>query len=475
MQPIRFISTLLFLSLPFFSSAQNKFATGLDFNDAAYQQAPKKAKLTRALSVLPAKASIKQYAPYPKSQEQFGTCVAWSSAYCGRTIVEAVKNNWTDRNFITAHAYSPAFLFRLLEPNDAVCKGGASVETAFNLMKNTGNIPFADVSAECVPAVSSQQLSVAAGSKIKDYVRLFDVGATDNLKVQAVKKSISEKSPVVIGMLCAPSFFTATNCWLPTEQPLTTYGGHALCVVGYDDGMYGGAFEIQNSWGPYWGTQGYIWIRYADFAHFVRYAYEFVDPPVLAPDVPDLSGEIKLVLSTNQQMPANLLVSTRGLKVVSAKRTPEPLTIYQTTQAYTSGTNFRIYISNNQPAYVYAISSDLSNEVTKIFPYEDGISAALSYKKNDVAIPDEDHYIQFDEKPGKDFLCVLYSKNELNINQLITQIGTQTGSFNERVYKTISNKLVDADDITFSNDKIAFNGKSNGKDVIALMVELDHK
>jgi hypothetical protein len=472
---IRPLFIVVLLCVGFYGRAQAQYATGLDFDDAGYQQVPKKATLTRALTVLPAQASIKQYAPYPKNQEQYGTCVAWSGAYCGRTIIEAIKNNWTDRNFITANAFSPAFLFRLLEPNDAVCKGGANVEEAFNLMKNRGAIPFTSLPVLCVPALTADQLNLAGNAKIKDFVRLFDISAGENLKIQSVKKSIAEKNPVVIAMLVAQSFYTAKNYWQPVEAPAANMGGHAMCVVGYDDAMYGGAFEIQNSWGQTWGNQGYIWIRYADFANFVKYAFEFVDPPVIAPNLPDLSGEIRLALAGNTEMPANLLVSTRGLKVVSANKTPQPLTIYKTSGAYTAGTNFRIYLSNDQPAYVYAISSDLSNEITKIFPYEDGISAALSYKKNAVAIPDEDHFIQFDGKPGTDYLCVLYSKNELNINQLISQIGAQTGTFNERVYKALGTRLVNPADITFSSDKIAFKGISKGKEVIAMMVELDHK
>jgi C1A family cysteine protease len=47
-----------------------------------------------------------------------------------------------------------------------------------------------------------------------------------------------------------------------------------MCVIGYDDDMYGGAFEIQNSWGTGWGNDGYIWISYGTFAAFVNQAYE---------------------------------------------------------------------------------------------------------------------------------------------------------------------------------------------------------
>ncbi len=450
-------------------------ARGMDVDDQAYQKAPKKARLTRALDILPSKASIKAYAPYPKSQEQFGTCAAWASAYCGRTMIDAIKNNWTDRDFITKNAYSPAFLFRLLRPDDGSCVGGSVIEYAFQIMKTKGSIPFNSLPVLCVPSIDETQLATAGESKLKDYARLFDVGASESFKIQAVKKSLSEKKPVVIGMLCPSSFDYAVNCWQPTEQPLSSLGGHAMCVIGYDDEQYGGAFEIQNSWGLNWGNKGYIWIKYSDFARFVKYAYEFVDLPDVKPDVPDLAGAVKLVLSTGEQMPVNLLVSTRGLKVVTAASTNQPLTIYRTADSYNSGTNFRIYISNNQPAYVYAISSDLSNQVTKIFPYDDNTSAALTYKKNDVALPDEDHYVQFDNQSGKDFLCVLYSRNELNINDLITAIGTKAGTFNQRIYSVLTDKITDPANITFSSDNISFKGKTNGKDIVALMVEMDHK
>ena len=161
--------------------------------------------------------------------------------------------------------------------------------------------------------------------------------------------------------------------------------------------------------------------------------------------------------------------------MVTANKTKEPVTIYQTANAYTSGTNFRIYISNDQPAYVYAISSDLSNRDAVIFPYDKTISAALTYKKNDVAIPDEDHFIQFDENPGKDFLCVLYSRTELDINGLIKKISAAQGTFNERIFTVMGDRMVDPSNIRFTNDQIAFQAYSKGKDVIALMVELDHK
>lgn len=456
-------------------SVQAQYVKGMDFNDEAYAVIPQKAKLTRSLTLLPSSASIKAYAPTPRSQGQHGTCTTWAVAYCGKTIVEAIKNNWTDKKTITENAYAPAFLFRMLKPDDNSCVGGSVIAYAFDIMKMQGAIYYKDLPVTCTPSITAGQLAQAASAKIKDYMRLFDVTASEQLKIQSVKKSIAEKKPVVFGMLCPNSFMTAKEVWQPTEEPLTSQGGHAMCVVGYDDEKFGGAFEIQNSWGTNWGNMGYIWIKYADYARFTRYAYEFVDLPEAKPEIADLSGEIKLTLADGSNMQTNLLVSTRGLKVVPAKTAPGPLTLYKTAKPYASGTRFRIYISNNEPAFVYAISTDLSNEITKIFPYADGISAALTDKKNEVPIPDEDHYIEFDDKPGQDLLCVLYSREALNLNDLVKQIGSAQGSFSERIFKVIGDKMVDPKGITFSNDKIAFKGYSKGKSIVPLMVEMEHQ
>jgi len=469
------IALLVIISSFLNETAAQTYAQGLDFNDSSYALVPKKARLTRALDTVPSRVSLKDYAPYPKSQGEYLTCTAWACAYCARTMVDAIKNNWTNRDSITAKAYSPAFLFRLINPNNDLCSVPTDMEAALRMMKVKGCIYYTDLPSLCIPAISSDQLGKATNAKLKDFARLFDVNSSNNIKIQAVKKSLSEKKPVVIGMSCPPSFQHAYHDWQPLEDPKNNFGGHAMCVIGYDDSQFGGAFEIQNSWGENWGFEGYTWIRYNDFASFVKYGYEFITLPETKTEIADLSGSIKLVLSTGHEMPTGLHLSTRGLKVVSAGNTAEPLTVYQTAEAYSSGTRFNIYISNNEPAYVYAFSLGIDNEITKIFPPGDGISAALTYKKNDVVFPGENQYIEFDNTPGKDYVCVLYSKNELDINSIIARVTAQNGSFNEKVYKAVGDRMVDPANIKFTNDKIAFQGISKGKDIVAMMIELDHK
>ena len=67
--------------------------------------------------------------------------------------------------------------------------------------------------------------------------------------------------------------------WHPNDEEYQQmgFGGHAMCVIGYDDRVEGGAFQIMNSWGPEWGRTVLLMFyhhhhRYADFAEFVREA-----------------------------------------------------------------------------------------------------------------------------------------------------------------------------------------------------------
>lgn len=45
---------------------------------------------------------------------------------------------------------------------------------------------------------------------------------------------------------------------------------HAVCVVGWDDALNGGSFIIKNSWGTWWGTQGFGTISYFDLEKYGR-------------------------------------------------------------------------------------------------------------------------------------------------------------------------------------------------------------
>jgi C1A family cysteine protease len=94
----------------------------------------------------------------------------------------------------------------------------------------------------------------------------------------AVKNAVAAGNPVTIGFTVYSSF---EGAWadipsgqsgsgmmpfpsVATEQEL---GGHAVCIVGYNDNMpvagrANGRFIVRNSWGTNWGDNGYFYMPY---------------------------------------------------------------------------------------------------------------------------------------------------------------------------------------------------------------------
>jgi len=455
------IFTIIFLTTSSVNVlAQPEYGMGLIFDDEAYDEVLLKAPLTRGFYVVPARSSLKKYTPTPKSQGKYGTCTAWATAYAARTIAAAQRNGWTNKTTITNQAFSPGFIYDLIKSNtDFSCTRGSYIGDALDRMVRWGVPKYSDFKAHCPNNIPRRVYTNAASYKIKGYVKLFERTAPNNEKKERVQKSLFEGKPVIIGMKTPNSFYRLRGkFWQPTESHSIDYGGHAMTVIGYDDDKYGGAFEIQNSWGTNWGNGGYIWIKYQDFANFTKYAFELIDEPKPKPTyVPDLSGQLKFVLATGGKMQAKWVGKQYKMK-----------------RAYRSGTRFRLYISNNEPAYVYAFASDLTGQVYPIFPHKKGISPALTYKRNEVPIPDDDHYIVMDNTVGSDFICVLYSKKGLDINTIRQRVARTHGTFSEKVKKALGNQLVEAHNIKYAPSKIGFSAVSHGKTVVPLIVETKH-
>ena len=160
--------------------------------------------------------------------------------------------------------------------------------------------------------------------------------------------------------------------------------------------------------------------------------------------------------------------------MTGTKLAKDGITIYKLNESYTSGTRYRLYISNNEPAYVYVIGSDLTGSVSKVFPPTDNISAALTYKSNHIAIPDERYFIEMDNTIGTDYMCVLYSKNALDINALIDKMESMNGSFYTKLKTALGDEMIPLNDIYTPKNNMTFHAQSN-QTIVPLIVEIPHK
>ncbi|MDR1047327.1 MAG: hypothetical protein LBL64_06090 [Treponema sp.] len=451
------------LALP---AAAQEYSRGADLDPEIYNSLPQKAvQLSRGYADLPASVSLKNYAPFPGDQGQYSSCTAWVAAFAARTMSESITVNRYDRTQTSGSVFSPVFVYKSIS-DDPLCKQGTVISHALDLMQNEGvprmsdferNTDFLRVS----PAMYRDSRKYTIGG----YSTLFRFSRTESIGqdgVRAIKKSLAEGKPVIIGMNTPDSFMKikGKNVWKPVESPAVNWGGHAMCVVGYDDGFAGGAFELQNSWGTDWGDRGYGWISYTDFGRFVNEAYELIENLDEFKDRVEYSGYVDIeVRNSAEGMP--LRFDRAGF--------------YRTARAYPSGTRFRYIMGNNSPAYVYAFASDsATGTTTRIFPL-DGISPVLDYRENAVAFPGEYSWIEMDQVTGTDYLVVLFAKREIDIDAVRARFEKAQGSFPVRVARAVGPDYIPAANARYDTDRLAFSAIiPNNRAVLGLLLAIEH-
>jgi C1A family cysteine protease len=79
-----------------------------------------------------------------------------------------------------------------------------------------------------------------------------------------MKRSLLVNGPFLAGLEVYESWFTNNvkkRGLIPLPGKNESYqGGHAVCIVGYDDDRK--LFKFKNSWGAIWGNRGYGYLPY---------------------------------------------------------------------------------------------------------------------------------------------------------------------------------------------------------------------
>ena len=452
-----------------------QFATGLLFDDDAYEAVPlKKPVLKRNYENLPQNVSLKTWCPLPQDQGAYANCVGWATGYAARTIAEALERKEADRTVITGQAFSPDYLYLLNKSAiDANCQRGISINQALKTMQEKGVPRRREFSPDCTVSVPASISGMALPNRIGGYTRLFDKDTPDDFRLKTIKKALVQQKPVIVGVECYDSFKKATETWSGAKDKFI--GGHALCVVGYDEQR--GAFEVMNSWGADWGNEGFTWIRYADFSGILKYAFDLIPGDGSNQAAPTtrvektLGGSVDIVLESGEKVAVSVAAkTTRGIGAVKAPITSN----YQTSKGYPSGTRYRLYLTNEEPAYVYVLGSDLTGAVAQVFPPDEHTSPYLSYPGNAIALPDESWYIEMDNTVGTDYICVLYSLQVLETEALVKQMNAASGAFPAKLKAVLGERLLPENSITYHPERIGFTAKSNELKILATVISMAH-
>ncbi|MDX1462597.1 MAG: C1 family peptidase [Marinirhabdus sp.] len=502
--------TFLFMLSTVWMFAQ-EYPMGMDWDEESYRSIPYKAQFTSATyEDLPKAVSLEKWSPIPGNQGQYGTCVAYASAYGLRTMMLAKDRNITDKQTITANALSPSYVYELIRKEDDIaCNKGANPKLGLEALKVAGAPSLNSLPYQCNPTISKEVQMEAIDYRIRDYQTLFFFDVQEaGVKTNTTKKALTEGYPVLLGMKLPESFFRATKVWRskPEDKGTTAkkHGYHAMVVIGYDDNYEGGAFRLLNSWGTAWGDGGYIWVPYSEYEEWAMGAlqpYSYykkkeekpkVDPtpkpddntPDVKPDdVPDPDpnpiagklpeGSLRFVTNTGAPMETTR-ISTRNL-VVEDDIEGEDLVAYRMTTGYPSGTRFRFYLKNENEGYIYAFATDLSQKINKILPYENGMSPLIG-ANSELAFPSEKKVIRMDDNPGTDYLLILFSQQELNQTELLQKMQQASGGLTSKIKAALGDDLIDKSQVMYQAGNPGFKVKDGAQGyVVPLMVEITHQ
>jgi len=449
-----YIFFTFFLCFSAFLRAQD-YPTGLEFEDDRYQKQPLVSMQNGGKS-LPSSIDLSIYAPFPRHQGTIFSCVGWSVGYGALTMERAIQNGWTDRAKITNESSSALFLYNQIKIGN--CTRGARISDALIFLQEKGDClaKYYDKNLDdCEQPTTPDLLKNASNFRISDYAALFD-GELDQIdKINRIKRALAQNKPVVIGLRIKNNFYKLEDAafWHPDLGDTTYAGGHAMVVVGYDDNL--ASFRIFNSWGPKWGKNGMIWVKYNEFAKYCKYAYIIY------------VGQNKPI-----QNAANLAVKSSPV-VASTNET--------LTEANLNELPLR-EISGKFNGYIYVLSVDPTNKKEVHWPknemfnekftgaYQSGLSP---FSEGVIKIPDAQSVLKL-AHPGSEHLIILFSEKKINPPFMEYLVDNLQYNATENLYQTLTEILgvhqIPASEVHFDKEQMQFKAITRNSGAIIPLV-----
>ena len=448
---------------------RNFSQSGYEFNKDTFNKASIYEELdpNNPGNALPEAVSLLKFAPDRGDQGQQGSCVAWSSAYGAQTILFAAATH-EDPNSIR---FSPSYLYNQIRLDG--CQG-SYIQRAMESMQRNGGVPLSQYpydDQDCEREPSSSDVQAGRRNAIHGFTRLTN--DNEEINVRAIKEHLAKDAPVVIGMMVGQSFMQdmmGQELWQPSGMDASQVGmgGHAMCVIGYDDRKFGGAFQIMNSWTPKWGNNGVAWVKYRDFKDYVREAYG-IDPMPKRSDVANIPLECNIGLVDNT---SGKNISLRVSGGSNEFRTTSPVAI---------GTRFKMSIQNATECYIYVFGKDTNNTSYVLFPYLKpgetvskhspycGITGYRLFPKS--------QSFEADNIGSSDQIAIVVSKDELDYNALNRAITQSSRSdYLGRVNEALQSIMIPSVRFSNTNDgSIYFKVDANTNKAVACVVTIDKR
>ncbi|RPJ07165.1 MAG: hypothetical protein EHM28_08100 [Spirochaetaceae bacterium] len=235
---------------------------------------------------LAADVDLSPMLPAPGNQGMIGSCTAWTTAYACKSYQENAERGWGVAD--NKHIFSPSYIYNQINNGS---DSGAALEDAVMVVIKSGCATL-----DSMPYTQDLRVqpSLAAKTEAANY-KAVSFARVDATNPAAVKEKLNSGHPVLIGMMVYENFQTYTGGVYSSIKG-NLIGGHAMCVVGYDEGKH--AFKIINSWSTAWGEGGYAWIHYDIFVKYVPVCLVLYDEVTYSPVVPSVPVNVEASLGT---------------------------------------------------------------------------------------------------------------------------------------------------------------------------------
>lgn len=498
-----------------------EYGMGLIMDDAAYDSHPREPKFEGSkYTELPTKVDLKPFCPQVGHQGDIESCVGWAVGYGALTIQRAIRDDVKDKGAITQNASSALYIYNQVKQGEN-CRSGSKISDAMDFVTKNGDClaqSFDRNINDCSTMPNAALQTEASSYAASDFMTLFSTDEDAGTKVLKVQKALANNQPVVIGLNILKNFPTAkgVKTWRPDIGNQTYGGGHSVVVVGYDE--FRGAFQIMNSWGNDWGENGFIWIRYKDFATYCKYAYVMhlgekgissapieVTPVAYQERPTPAPSPVQRPVSQPVHQPTEYTSQPRSIakRIAGAfefkyldNSDPEMDPVLKNAALSFNGDFYRINrtdweigqffqlvtTSASANEYIYVFSVDAENEVNIHWPRQADLnpkfsglneSALVTTAGSTIYIPGKTKGLKLAKK-GTEHLCILFSTKKIgNIKAVSEYMADNKENFSGALESLLADYIVPKSDIQFAADRIEFRTESEQGFVVPIVLELE--
>ncbi|MCH2046436.1 MAG: DUF4384 domain-containing protein [Saprospiraceae bacterium] len=150
--------------------------------------------------------------------------------------------------------------------------------------------------------------------------------------------------------------------------------------------------------------------------------------------------------------------------------------MYNVNQPATLSSQFRLNITNYKKCYIYVIEGDTTRDARLLYPKK-GDQLFFKNEKKVVQVPSDGGEIKVDTKRGDNYVCILFSRKQLPIVDMLKELNSQDDNFNlmYRMYKLYGNIIVNTKDTQYNNSSPKVSAITSEQYIVPVFLRYEQK